>query len=318
MNRRRIILAGAVLAAVVALGLLLLRPDEPAGDKKPPPKKTGDTRRVITVSTAKEFIEAIGSDRIIRLEPGEYLIPDGPIEETAHVYQDYTIPWVEKSLTLIIRDVRNLTIEGAGEGPVRLVRDSNYADVLCFEDSQDVKLVNVELGHVPDPAECTGAVLGLRNCREVRVERSVLFGCGSRGLHAIEVEGLDFSDSVIRDCTEGIMRVMNSCDVVFRSSRFEKNRVYDGRGGIAVKGSRNVLFDDCDILENRGEHIYDESGNPPAEIFLFDIAASENVRVTNSRITKNAFDRLLQHPGTIRFTNCVIKGNKFRKDGGVE
>ena len=52
----------ATLLALLACAFVAAAPDAP-------PK-----RKIVTVKTAEAFIEAIGPDREIRLEPGEYVL----------------------------------------------------------------------------------------------------------------------------------------------------------------------------------------------------------------------------------------------------
>ncbi len=302
MNRRLIILVSAIFAVVVVLGLVLLRPEESGtGGRKPPPDEKKKAVRVITVSTAKEFIAAVGSDRVIRLAPGEYVISNTDWAETDFARRRTLFGSKSLLNQPVFHDVRNLTIAGLGERPVRILSGNSIADVLSFRNSAEIRLWNIEVGHTTEVGPCDdGGVLALRDCRDVRVESSVLFGCGAVGLKLSNVDGLEFADSVIRECTQSIMTVVDSRRITFRRSRFEKNVSYIG---MYIDKSAEILFDDCEVKDNDAS-----SGSA-----LFNILSSEKVRIMNSRIEGNRFGHLLRRPGTAEFTDCVIKGNKFRK-----
>jgi len=301
----RATIACAALAVVVALGLVLLRPDEPADDKKSvPKKKAGDARLVIEVRTARELIAAIGSERVIRLAPGEYVLPYLRKTEAKTATEYVSCPGY-----LVLHDLRNLTIEGLGEKKVQIVSEMSDAPVLVFRDSTGIELRNIEAGHTAEVCGEPADVLTIENCRDIRVEDCVLYGTGSVGLRLKDVDGFEFVNSEITDCSLGIMTVTGSRRLAFRESRFHSNRSYKG---IAIRGSTDVFFGRCEMTENNAY-----TGDPEGGV-LFDVDSSENVRVTDSRISGNTLDYFIRRPGTVRFSNCVMEKNEFRKDKGTE
>jgi biopolymer transport protein ExbD len=165
-----------------------------AGRIVPPPVTTTTApakRKVIKVRSAQELVEAIGSDRIIRLAPGTYKLSDVRQRDLKHVYWEK----IMDGWDLYVRGVSNL---------------------------------RMELGHEPRPGFCTGGVLRAYRCRNLTLRKCVLFGCGTYGLSLQEVNGLIFEDSAIRNCTYGILSARLTRGMVFRRSRFHDSGRYSG------------------------------------------------------------------------------------------
>src|SRR5690606_23928929 len=101
---------------------------------------------VITVSTPEEFMRAIGPDRIIRIEAEVLQLPNEKVWFT----NDYiTQEEVIDGYQLLIHDVANLTITGAGEKPVRILSEPVYGYVLGFRNAEKIRIQSVEAGHIP-------------------------------------------------------------------------------------------------------------------------------------------------------------------------
>lgn len=101
---------------------------------------------VITVSTPEEFMRAIGPDRIIRIEAEVLQLPN----EKVPFASDYvTQQEVIDGYQLLIHDVANLTITGAGEKPVRILSEPVYGYVLGFRNAEKIRIQSVEAGHIP-------------------------------------------------------------------------------------------------------------------------------------------------------------------------
>jgi len=221
----------------------------------------------VTVYDAVEFISAIVSGK------KEVVIGEGAVINLSDVLNDESYfsidgrSWVVvdeefaknvKKPTIIsepVYDGGQLTIAGVdgltikGTKNSRIIVNAAYAYVLNFVNCTDIKLENVTLGHNV-PGYCMGGVVGLYNCQSVTIEDSDLYGCGAYGIVAENSEFIRMNRSFIRDCSYGIMQLMNVQDVVFNSCDFFRNKEYTMiEADAATKG---VVFEECRFAQNQG------------------------------------------------------------------
>ncbi len=173
---------------------------------------SGEAGRTLqVVSTAEELLEAIGPDRTLLLQRGDYLLSDAAdaIWTADAEAWNQTHEWVQlrecyDGVEVLIRDVDGLTLLGQSgdRGDVQILTDPRYATVLNFEDCSDLSLLHLTVGHT-ERGDCEGDVLGFTACRNVRLANTDLFGCGCLGIHASGGAGLFVYDSLIRDCSFG-------------------------------------------------------------------------------------------------------------------
>lgn len=77
-----------------------------------------------------------------------------------------------------------------------------------------------------------------------------MFGCGAYGIIATNVNSLDVSSSIIRDCSYGIIELSDCLWVTFSDCNFMRNKeftmVYTN------SNCRNILFNNCWFAQNEG------------------------------------------------------------------
>ena len=237
---------------------------------------------IIQISTAEDFVKNIGPNRTLELAPGEYVI-----SEVSDRCMDF-VRWDPNfdGKTLTIRKVQGLRIVGKGDKPVRLIVRPRYVFVLNFENCKDIELENLVLGHSPEEGYCDSGVLGAANCENISIRKSELFGCGTEGLTLRGVRNLSFEDSVIRDCSYGIMTIQSCADLNFTGSRFIRNREYYG---LNLHDSKGIVFDNCLFRENK------------VDGKLFQATSCSDIVVTGCEISEN------QHKGlTDNFSDCQV------------
>ena len=250
---------------------------------------------MIEVSTAEELVRAIGPDRILLLKAGEYVLTDVADEQKEFVRWDRKFDG--KSMT--IRNVKNFSIVGTGDTPVRLVVRPSYVFVLNFEKCQDVHLTNLTMGHAPKKGECDCGVLGATACTGVTIRKCDLFGCGAEGLTLRNVRNLKFLDSTVRDCGDGIMTVDGCTGLSFARSRFVGNSRF---WGIKIDDTKDVSFSDCDVENNT---LADES--------IFHVTSSTGVEFDGGRIQNNHASALMEDADTVTITNAAVENNEFSR-----
>ena len=176
----------------------------------------------ITVSTAEEFVAALGSNRKIILDEGEYMLSDAVSAPGAG--ESYRWDQTYDGYELAVKGLYNLTIEGAGDEPSHIIVEPRYAYIMKFEDSQGITLKNIRAGHT-EAGECIGGVFSFFNCSDINLDEVHMYGCGTEGLALDHVSDMTVRNSSIYECTVDIMQ---------------------------VNGSRNVVFENCDFYDNRG------------------------------------------------------------------
>ena len=137
-------------------------PSEPIETPESLPVEAVDDRPVIDVTTPHEFIEALGSDRILRLTAAEYRLDAlwsdavGNVARHASGYRPSVSPpttgvvsWSDPydGWELLIHHVQRLSIVGAHDPPPRILTSPRGSWVLSFANASGLELSNLTIGH---------------------------------------------------------------------------------------------------------------------------------------------------------------------------
>lgn len=285
---------------IAIVGLLLALNGQPAEAQEKPagestrPHPEPDSREIIKVATPEEFLLAVGSNRILHLTADEYAISS--VKDRA---MDF-VRWekVFDGLSITLRNVRNMSIVGAGQKPARLIVRPAYAFVLHFQDCENIELVNLVLGHAPERGACMNGVLGATSCTGLVVRKCDLFGCGTEGLTLNKVQSLRFEDSIIRDCSYGILSITSCRDLRFERSRFAGNEQY---WGMNFNDSRDILFEKCTVENNT------------ADDALLEVTSCSNIRFKEGAIRGNRARSLVARDDAVQFEGTAFEKNEFKQ-----
>ena len=198
----------------------------------------------VHVTNVDEFLAAIAPDTTIYLEPGVY-----DLSEAAHRFgwESQYYYWNDSfdGPELVIRGVSNLTIEGAGKDQVSIVAVPRYANVLTFETTSNLKLLNFTAGHSEAPGECTGGVLRFNYCTDTGIQGCGLYGCGILGVSASYCTGLDVVNTEIYECSYGAVSFQSCRDVALTGCDVHDNgeQTY-----YADANCQNVLIDGVELV----------------------------------------------------------------------
>jgi len=251
--------------------------------------KSGKVYARITVRTAQEFVNALGSDRTILLEPGVYNL--------SSVRQDYTnnVYWSEvfDGNELNLFQIENLTIQGSEKGQSSIVVDPRYAFVLVFEHSSNISISNIYAGHT-DSGYCHGGVFSFRFCAGVKIENTHMYGCGTVGLDIQSVTDMSVKNSTIYECTYQIMAVRDSRNIRFENCVFRNNAGFDL---VELNGVSNFVIDKSEFREN----VHSWKGYS-----FFTVQSSQNVLIKNTQFTGNS---PITRQGLIILENCTFTDN---------
>ena len=159
------------------------------------------TEHVIRAGTARDLLTSIHSGNTVLLARGFYDVLEETNNDTIHHAEVYD------GEEIIISGVENLVIIGNESG---LLVKPRYATVLTLKDCKNIKLSGLIIGHVPEKGRCTGAVVELINCKNIQIDSTSLFGCGTYGMVLSNCENVIVNGSQIFECTYGGIIVGNS------------------------------------------------------------------------------------------------------------
>lgn len=253
------------------------------------------TPKVVTVSNSKELIQNIAPNTKILLKSGNYDLLEPKVLDNKYVQYNQVFDGYE----LVIKDVNNFTIEAEQGAKVNLLIDPRYAYVMHFINSNNINVSGIVAGHYPDKGECVGGVFKFEGCKDIQINNSDLFGCGTEGLTLDNVDRLEFTNSTIRDCSYGIMTINNSTNINFNNSTFKDNKEYYL---INILHS-DANFEKCTIINNKILSAYSQN--------LFNLDIYSKVSVSNSTIENNLSKTLTNEKDNITFKNVIFKGNDF-------
>ncbi len=209
----------------------------------------------VYVSTAADLMAAIGPGRQIFLAPGTYNLTDWADTIVADAGGSTGNPYVKLDMVhdgfeILFIGVRNLSIETGGsltDGTAELVVEPRYANVLTFLDCDRVILSDLVIGHTVSKGNCTGGVLRFADCGRAAMSNLDLYGCGTYGIIAERCDSIQIVDSVIRDCSYGMLSLFQVADAGFGGCVFRDCEGYDM---IGLRGDTNASFQSCVFLNN--------------------------------------------------------------------
>ncbi len=225
----------------------------------------GAAPKMIRVTNETEFINALKSNTIIHLPKGTYInltlalenwdlftikgrMHGEQVDEIMRISEPTLVNesvYDGRQLTLV--NMKNITIHG--DGDCHIVVEPAYAYVMHFINCKNISLENVTMGHTAQ-GFCTGGVVGMMNCSEMTIDGCDLYGCGAYGIIASQTNDIMMRNSIIRDCSYGIMEISGCNRATFRKCHFFRNKEYSM---VTVgEDSRSVLFDECRFYENHG------------------------------------------------------------------
>ena len=310
-------------------------------DSTTPPEESVAEDKVVLVSTAGEFLEAIAPGVIIELAPGTYNLTEY-LRKASDNVSDYVVRGFNDGWQAEIHEVEGLTIRGAKEGKVEVVAEPRYCDVLYFNDCSDIVIENITFGHTIEQGNCEGAVLAFDYCRKISLDGLDLYGCGTYGVEADHTVGITLKDCIIRECSYGMVDLISS-DTVFEGCTFRDNGGFDMlslSGSFAhfegctfgrwesqrlneeLKDTGNfVIGDDCQFeAEITEDPDYSEESQEDNEFVALDMArlkvASFDVQVLTAKEYYILYEIIDSKYGEVSFeTSDDVRFLTFEEDG---
>jgi hypothetical protein len=251
------------------------------------------------VTNVPSFLAALGSDRTIELSAGEYLLEPAKASGMTSSFWRFEEVWDGQQL--VVTGVSNLTVRGRGlETPVRV--RPRYAAVLTFKDARGLRFENLHLSHVEEAGYCTGPVLQFESSANIRIKRCQMLGSGTYGVWLRETEDLTVTNSVISDCTYGAVWAENSRQLRIMDSTIEDNEHMDL---VTLLGCRDVVFRDSRFRRNRN------SFGELLNYALFAVHDCSGVRVERCVFGPEQAGHLVDTLGSVLFEECEFSENTW-------
>lgn len=212
-------------------------------------EETAPERNTVEVYTVDEFLDAIAPNTEIVLATGEYNLTKAT-NYSRGGGQYYHWEGCYDGSELVISDVKNLSIVGGDPMAVTISTEPRYANVLRFDNVDGLEISNMVIGHTREQGYCTGGVLYFEDSKNIQIDASRLYGCGTLGVSLYSCRDVHVNGSDIYDCSYGCIEVSNSENVLFENSKFFD--CYIILEGFSVRTSQNVAIINSEIFNNQG------------------------------------------------------------------
>ena len=199
---------------------------------------------------------------------------------------------------LMLTGIHNLTIQGVGDKKSEIVIEPRYAFVMNFQDCSNITIENIKAGHT-EGGYCAGGVFSFENSSGIRINDTLMYGCGTYGLHMERVSDMKVADSSIYECTYGVMTVYSCADILFENCIFRDNK---GFNMVSVGNSFGFTIDSCEFLRNT----FDMYPYP-----MFSISQSENVEIKNTKFIDNVANGLVEQEDFEFDASNTFENNSF-------
>lgn len=235
----------------------------------------------IHVSTVDEFLAAIAPNTSIYLEDGVYDLSTasnyGGYGNEYYMWKDTMVDGPQ----LVICNLRGLSITGGGLDKVSIIAQPRYAEVLAFDNCQDIKLSGFTAGHAQEPGTCVGGVLYFNETDNVEVAECSLYGCGVWGVTAISCKDLAVSYTEIYDCSNGDINLRDCNNVSFEKCDIHHNgltRIVDNCQDALIDGEPLRSYYPPNAFELRSVFVTDAGTPLPEDLHIYsDVMAVKEI-----------------------------------------
>ena len=144
----------------------------------------------------------------------------------------------------MVSNISNVTVVGDNS---TLLVNPRYANVICFRECSNIKLIGLTLGHTPRKGSCMGSVLRFENCNNIQLDSLELFGCGTYGIELENCTNIRTNGIKIFECSYGALSIINS------NLEFSNSMIYDCNKtvGCIIEATNSQLdFNNASIFNN--------------------------------------------------------------------
>lgn len=263
--------------AFIAAAVLLLMLAGCGAAKPEAPKPEVPNAEVQMVYNVDQLLAAIGSDAKICMAPGTYHLEDAATygKPTGSFFYRWT-DWGD-SCGLEISGVTGMEITAQDPSNTSIVTNAYWSDVLAFSECKDISLSGITSGHSGGAGGCSGDVIGIRNCENIRLNDMHLFGCGVNGVDIDSSTGVQLVSSEIYECSSFGVNVMSSGEITVENCVFHdlgRTTDFNANGAVSLYDTKNAAVTGCTIRDNTMDmvlNVWESSG-----VFFADNTVSAN------------------------------------------
>ena len=208
-------------------------------------------RKIVNVSTVEEFINAVGDNTEIILQPGFYDFTPCKNMVVSNDGQSGPVPGLFSVLNgiLNINGIDNLCIKGKeGTENTHIVTSNPDACVLKFASCKNIEIQGVTMGHIVEPGHCYAGVIGLLSVDNIKLKNLDLYGCGTYGVDGTKITKLRADNCRIHHCTRGAIAFAQSKDISFADSEFSS--CHNKSWVLIDAGDSEIRFKKCAFINN--------------------------------------------------------------------
>ena len=239
-------------------------------------------RRKVQVSTTRELIAAIGSDRAIELMGGPFVLASRDAEGDFPANPAVTFHDLAGEPYLEIHGVRNLHLRSLGDRCQILGRSP--AEVIWLRDCSGISCEGLVIGHVEGVSNiCQGPVLHVERVQRMLLRDCDLFGCGAMGIAAENLQGIELDRCEVHTCSVAIADFRDCTDVQMRATTFRDCALLIP--GFQFVDCARVAFYDC--------HVKAMAANGNGDSSLFEVRMDEAVQFLGGSIRGNRCRRIV-------------------------
>ncbi len=241
---------------------------------------------VVHVKTVDEFLAAIAPHTVIELDEGVYDLSTASDYGKASKsdYYSWNLEGMDDGndidAELMIYNVKDLTIRGAGIDKTTIVAVPRYANVIYFSGCTEITVSNLTAGHTKAPGFCSGGVINVEGSDDINIDSCGLYGCGTIGVKGFGCTRLNVMNCDIYECSDGAVQIMYSEEVLVSGCDIRdigtRDGAYDAFDLFDVTGGTGFTVYNCKIYDNKVQK-------------LLNSCDTENVFFLSNEVTKNTF-----------------------------
>ena len=267
----------------------------------------------VSVNTVQQLIDSIQSDRLILLQPGVYdvssilQLSEVDIEANQQNVLLTKALFYSSGMGIVVKQVKNLTIQGTGETHElnELITTMENDFVLSFFGCSNIRLLNLTAQYDrTKEGSRKGGSWFINQCTGVKIERNLL-ARGNVGLKVSRSKNISMINSIISECSSGVVELQESWSIRFDNCKFNKNRACHAVW--SMKRCTDVQIENSVFEENeRKSSSRCNSGK------MFSVSRCEMVVIKGNSIKSNDLQYLGDSETVRQITSKnVIKRNKF-------
>jgi len=255
-------------------------------------------RATISVSTAADFVRALGSDRTVFLQSGDYVL------SSAYEVESPDIEWQDSAegRELVLRGLHDLTIRGVSG--TRIIVDSPTVYFLDVVSAVNLQIDNVIFSRrtASGGSDVSAGGIYFDGCSNIELDRCAFEGSNGYPLELSDCSQARFGKLRLTQGFNGALSLTGCTDVSLDGCTLWRNQ---GGPLLSVEESSSVSFSSCLFTDNEGGIFID---------IYSDRVPAWNIRFDSCVFRDNSFDYFAKDGFLPTTDACSFDGNSFGED----